>query len=133
MRVNKRMFVVAAVCALAAGLIWLRDARRSFESIAPRPFDSAKWRSLDSLSEGEELLAMARDVVTRRLLVGKSRAEVLGLLGETSYERKPQNELRYALRDEFSGIDPIGGDYLVVVFDAGDRVIEVRHEEWHRR
>ena len=47
----------------------------------PRKFDSAEWKAGDATARG----SMAQDLIDRKLLIGKSRAEVEGLLGKPDY------------------------------------------------
>src|SRR6267142_6643140 len=47
----------------------------------PRKFDSAEWKAGDATTRG----SMAQDLIDRKLLIGKSRAEVEGLLGKPDY------------------------------------------------
>lgn len=42
------------------------------------PFDSATWKSGNDSARGQ----MADDLIDRRLLIGKTRAEVIAMLGE---------------------------------------------------
>src|SRR3954470_14201486 len=44
---------------------------------APSPFDTHKWKSGNRWSRG----AMVEDLTRNRVLIGKSRSEVYGLLG----------------------------------------------------
>src|SRR5436309_298174 len=111
----------------------MRSSHRPFESIDAVPFDSEKWRNLGPFDFGELRLAMARDLLTTKVLIGKPRTEVLSLLGNRGSGADPLGELRYELNEEHRGgnIDPTDIDYLVVGFGPDERVTEVRHEEWH--
>lgn len=86
-----------------------------------RAFDKAVWS--DRKQEAARL-AMADRIVARRLLDGKSRAEVTAMLGD---HKEPgfftDWDLVYWLGTErgFVGID---SEWLVVRFDANGRVAE---------
>lgn len=86
-----------------------------------RAFDKAVW---SDRSQEAARLAMADRIVARRLLDGKSRAEVTAMLGD---QKEPgfftDWDLVYWLGTErgFVGID---SEWLVVRFDANGRVAE---------
>jgi len=56
-----------------------------------RPFDSADWKRSDATNRG----AMSEDLITRKLLIGKSRAEVEALLGKP--DRQDADDLDYTV------------------------------------
>jgi hypothetical protein len=88
-----------------------------------RAFDRAVW--LDEKQEAARL-EIANRIVAQRLLDGKSRAEVVGVLGEprkTGYFS--DWNLVYRLGDE-RGFMSIDSEWLVVRFDANERVSEYR-------
>src|SRR5262245_24472150 len=88
-----------------------------------RAFDSATWQDDVQVEKGVRL-AMADSLVDRDGLIGKTRNEVLQMLGEQSPEPYfAQWDLRYWLGPErgFIGID---SEWLVLRFGADGRVIE---------
>lgn len=101
----------------------------------PRPFDAVWWRTHGPIDFGDERVAMARDLVAARKLVGKPRGEVLALLGEPTWRDAGSSTLWYELAEAHRGgnIDPTDIDELVVRFDDADRAIDARHEVWRDR
>lgn len=102
----------------------------------PIPFESQRWRG-DTQGFREIRLAMQDDLVASRVLIGKTRRELEGLIGTgdsakdyTSLEIRPPpspSDLVFSVgcRDLSSGrIDPFGIDcsYIVVRFGADGRV-----------
>jgi hypothetical protein len=113
--------VLAATTISAAGMYGFRGA----------PFDRAAWLDDTQVRQGARL-KMADRLVVRHSLHGKSRAEVLGLLGSPPKEAYFQEyDLVYWLGRErppllsflFVGID---SEWLVVKFGASQRVSKVR-------
>ncbi len=73
---------------------------------------------------------MARDLVNRKLLVGKTREEVLELLGKTdSYGR--ENIISYKLVEKFWIIDPVSIELLDITFNEENKVekAEIRFQK----
>jgi hypothetical protein len=93
--------------------------------IKPIPFEKEKW--FDDRGIGVEALwktrpGLARDLINRNLLVGKSYTEVQNLLGEV--EKNPtENSISYALFYDMGVIDPVYVEDLYIKFDDDDKVI----------
>src|SRR6266508_805569 len=68
--------LVALVLILSAGLAC--GLRKPWRDYKPRPFDSQEWRKGDRITRG----TMYFDLFEKRTLNGKSKDEVLQLLGE---------------------------------------------------
>jgi hypothetical protein len=86
-----------------------------------RAFDQAVW--LDQKQEAARL-EMADRIVARRMLDGKTRPEVVAMLGEPPKTIYFSDwNLVYRLGDE-RGYSSIDSEWLVVRFDADDRVSE---------
>ena len=105
--------VTAIVAAVVAWALWP----------VGRAFDKAIWQ--DEKQESARL-EMADRIVARRLLDGKSRVEVVSMLGEppkTGYFSDWHFVYRLGMERGFISID---SEWLVVRFDANDRVSEYR-------
>ena len=105
--------IAAIVVAAAAWALWP----------VGRAFDKAVWH--DEKQESARL-EMADRIVARRMLDGKARAEVTAMLGEpTKTGYFSDWSLVYWLGPE-RGFMNIDSEWLVVRFDANDRVSEYR-------
>lgn len=93
--------------------------------IKPIPFEKEKW--FDEKGIGVEALwetrpGLARDLVNRNLLIGKSYAEIQELLGEM--EKGPtENAVNYTLFVDPSVVDPVYIESLHIKFDENDKVV----------
>ena len=70
---------------------------------------------------GGARLEMAHDLIAKKTLLGKTRAEVVGLLGPTTTENLPEWDLDYWL-----GPNGIDDWWLVLRFDDNGRMTESR-------
>jgi hypothetical protein len=84
LRVLRRRAAIAAALLVAlalAGLLALMllsaDLRYWSEFFSPTPFEAPAWRSGGERERG----AMVRDLIDRELLIGKTRAEAIEILG----------------------------------------------------
>jgi outer membrane protein assembly factor BamE (lipoprotein component of BamABCDE complex) len=90
-----------------------------------RAFDPAAWRDERRLLDGKRL-EMADEIVARKMLSGKTRAQVVEMLGEppeTQYFRAW--DMVYRLGNE-RGFISIDSEWLVVKLDAQGKVSEYR-------
>jgi hypothetical protein len=85
---------------------------RSYE---PQRFDSQKWRDGDTLTRG----TMFIDLFTKRKINGKTREEVLALLGEPDKKSTSSDYEIWHYRVEFAGENPT--QYFPVTFDKNGR------------
>lgn len=92
------------------------------------PFEKTKWSGRDNgfgvEGEWEFRPGMARTLVSDKSLIGKSKIEIIEMLGqaEDSYDFSP-NTFRYGLIDIYGrNIDPIAIEYLKITFDAENKV-----------
>lgn len=111
--------VVVVVAALA--IRWLCGAGI--------PFDAAQWRAEDDRSSRDGIRsAMADRLVRRRVLIGKSRAEVQAMLGEPVQHREFADwHLVYWLGPERAFPFPVlGAEYLLLRLSDEGRVCECR-------
>jgi hypothetical protein len=113
------MVLIACVATVMAGaVVWMRQA-------PGRAFDTSVWQDEASIAKGARL-AMADRLLANGLLIGMSRAEVVGQLGEpppTAYFS--DWDLVYWLGPErgYMGID---SEWLVLRLDSDGRVAEQR-------
>jgi hypothetical protein len=117
-RTRRRMFIVTLAVIAVAALTWaLWPSGRSFDPVT--------WNDKTQVKAGVRL-AMADRIVARRMLSGKTRPEVIAMLGEppkTDYFS--DWDLVYWLGNE-RGFISIDSEWLVVRFDAHKRVLEYR-------
>lgn len=107
--------VVAAVAALIFRRVWFPG----------RAFDSVMWQNQAQVYQGVRL-EMADRLIARGTLVGRTRAEVVALLGEpppTGYFA--EWDLVYWLGPE-RGLISIDSEWLVLRLGADGRVVENR-------
>jgi len=116
---RRRLFALFTLyAAVVAGVGWvLRPVGQSFDSIA--------WKDDERIRRGDRL-KMADDILSRRMLSGKSRSDVVAMLGQpprTGYFS--DWNLVYWLGAErgYMGID---SEWLVVRLDASQRVSDYR-------
>ena len=87
-------------------------------------FDSHIWKS-----EETERFTMVNDILDNELFIGKTKTEIIKLLG-TDYERGPCNNcVGYSTFDPDIGFS-IDHDVLAVYFDSLGHVIEIRTDMW---
>jgi outer membrane protein assembly factor BamE (lipoprotein component of BamABCDE complex) len=117
-RTRRRMFIVTLIVVAVAAVTWVLWP-------SGRRFDPVLWNDKTEVERGIRL-AMADRIVARRMLSGKTRAEVIAMLGEP---RKTDYfsdwDLVYWLGRE-RGFISIDSEWLVVRFDANKRVLEYR-------
>lgn len=96
--------------------------------IKPIPFTKEKW--FDKKGIGVEVLwetrpGLARDLINRSLLIGKSYSEIQELLGEESKDNE-SNSVSYELFIENGVADPIFIEYLVINFDNNEKATDAK-------
>jgi hypothetical protein len=110
--------IVVAVAVIVFGTIALSSPRR-------RPFDPVAWGAGEKQPE-REWEEMADDLVASRALLGKTRSEVVALLGEpppTGYFRSFDLVYRLGMERRFISID---SEWLVLRLGPDGRVIECK-------
>lgn len=96
---------------------------------AGEPFDSNTWKQAQAGQDDasiETRFQMAESVVASGLLLGKSRSEVIALLGNSPDSGYFKGSLAYELGPQRSSYFAIDSDWLVIQFDGDDQVVEVR-------
>ncbi|HEX9960614.1 MAG TPA: hypothetical protein VGB00_06770 [Pyrinomonadaceae bacterium] len=105
------------------------EQRRKF--IHPIPFEKQKWLGLDDdgISDAEMRWkyrpGMAKYLIDKEILIGKSRPELLAMLGEYVDDSlaDSKKEIKYELEQIYgSNIDPIAIESLKITFDSVDKV-----------
>ena len=104
------------------------EQRRQF--IEPIPFEKQKWLGVDSdgisdaETRGKYRPGIARYLINKEILIGKSRAELIEMLGEYGVDGfNEASKTRYDLEDIWGrNIDPIAIEYLKITFNGEDKV-----------
>jgi hypothetical protein len=112
---TRRLWAAPAMFALAlAALQWL--------TTGPLAFDRARWDALADVAHDPwfRRQRMADALLADEALVGRTRAEIVALLGEPDYDGEG---MTYAL-GRARGIDGFGDDLLRLSFDADGRVAQ---------
>jgi hypothetical protein len=89
--------------------------RKFWRSYEPQPFDVQKWQSADAQERG----TMFVDLYKKRLVHGKSKEEVLVLLGEPDKKSTGAGSEIWHYKVEFAGEMPV--QYFPVTFDKNGR------------
>ena len=100
------------------------EVKETRSKIKPIPFEREKW--FDKKGIGVEALwetrpGLARDLVNRNLLTGKSYTEVKELLGEQEMDKR-EKAISYELYVENGVADPIYIENLIINFDENEKV-----------
>lgn len=97
--------------------------------IQPVQFEKRKWLGLESdgfssaENRWENRPGMAKYLVINNILIGKSSAEVIDLLGDDYNDSKNTSELNYELEQIFGGnIDPIASVDLKLTLNDQNKV-----------
>ncbi len=104
---------------------FITEKRRYF--ISPIPYEKEKWRDFASVSSSKYRPRMARDLVNKNLLIGKTRVEVFEMFGE----EKTGKIIKYETEEIFYVIDPIAVEFLKITFDENEKV-EKAEIEFHQ-
>jgi hypothetical protein len=123
-RLTKTLILFVVLNLLLSGCV---ERQRKF--IQPIPFDKKKWLGLyddvnsDWMIRTENRPGMARYLIEKEVLIGKSYAEVIEMLGEHDDGFNAAREVRYSLEDIYGrNIDPIAIEYLKLIFNGEDKV-----------
>jgi hypothetical protein len=105
-RFNYTFFVIFALLFLALAA-WGISGRYS------HTFSAAKW------TKSAQRVNLVSDLLNRGCLEGKTREEILLLLGEASIENSAGGKLAYYLPPASGLFDPSDGQWLVISLDDG--------------
>ncbi len=113
-------------CAIAVGLLTLCLVGCAlYPRYLGQPFDPVAWQDPSQLEQGVRL-AMADRFIAQDTLIGKTRAEVIRLLGKPSDEGYFRSwDLVYWLGPE-RGYMSIDSEWLVLRIGSDDKVVECR-------
>lgn len=93
-------------------------------TIRSAQFESNIWKT-----EETKRFTMVNDIFENKLFIGKTKIEIIALLG-TDYEIGPCDKcIGYSTYDPDIGFS-IDHDVLAVYFDSLDNVIEIRSDMW---
>ena len=91
-------------------------------------FDNYRWiNSHDGIFVDSYVRkSMAQYLENNNILIGKSKHEVIEMLGESEdFSDIPSNELYYTLECDYGyDIDPVKIEYLIVILDSKDHVTQ---------
>lgn len=106
-----------SVCLLVLLLIGLNCTmpNKFWRSYKQQPFDSQKWRNGDALERGTMLV----DLFSKRKIQGKTKEQVLELLGEPDKKSNTSGLDVWHYKIEVSGEEPI--QYIPVTFDSNGK------------
>jgi hypothetical protein len=123
------LFSSIVILAIMAAIGWQMEMDKPIFAVT---FDRVQWNDRDRLGidgDGILLIRMAKDLIFQQVLIGKSKAEIIQLLGKpTVYSNDRDSKMRYSLRTIFSGIDPIRSDELIIQIDDRGRASQARIE-----
>lgn len=122
---TKILFLLIGLNLLLAGCV---EHRRKF--IQPVQFEKRKWLGVDADGISDSAIrskyrsGMARYIIDKEILIGKSRAEIVKMLGENDDDGfNDSKKTRYALEAIWGrNIDPIAIEYLKITFNGEDKV-----------
>lgn len=96
------------------------------------PYEEQKWNSKDKEIEWKHRPKLARELVNKNLLIGKTRAEIVEMLREENISNSDKSIVKYELEQIYSlNIDPIAIEYLKLTFDKENKV-EKAEIEFHK-
>lgn len=127
---RSKLLVIFSLLLLLIGCRIGIEQRRNW--IRPIPFDKEKWS--DDRGIGVEALwdvrpALARDLINNNKLIGKTKPEVISMLGDAD---DSSNIIRYELDVIWrENIDPIAIEYLKINFNSENKV-EKAEIEFHK-
>lgn len=131
-KMKKKLFIAIAILALSTGAYFAYPYISFFTDMGydvvkewrnRMPFESAKWKAGN---ENDIRIRMVDSLLRKYELNGKTRAEILALLGEPDNTGYFQDyDLVYRLRAE-RGFISIDSEWLVFPLDTNDMVKECR-------
>lgn len=88
-------------------------------------FDHNKWIDAENSGKWNTRKKMAQDLVNQKILIGKSKSEVIQLLGKSKeLSNTADNELYYTIDLEYgTDIDPVKVEYLIIYLNADNKAI----------
>lgn len=131
---TKILLLLVGLSLLLSGCV---EQRRQF--IHPFVFEKQKWLGVDNDGIKDSAIrskyrpGMARYLIDKEILIGKSRAEIVEMLGASvSGGFVGASKTRYELEAIWGrNIDPIAIEYLKITFNSEDKV-EKAEIEFHK-
>jgi len=120
---KKALLLVLILIALA-GLVYLNRERLFYYH-----FDQAQWAKFSSPQQAAKRYYMARYLIDRGLLAGKTPREISAMLGEPNVAAPNADAPKFILYDlgpERGSFFHIDDDWLEIQFDGKDEVESVR-------
>ena len=100
------------------GIVMILILNYLFVNHQPKIFTSERWNSISE----DKRYYMAKDLVEKKILIGKTRDEVLELLGENITESHQNNDGTDDISYFLGSL--IGPEFLVLRFDENNIVID---------
>lgn len=92
-------------------------------------FDKELWQARDGHYPHRK--AMTKDLMENHLHTGMTYDDALGLLGGGDYATNSgQLEIAYEVDVRYFGIDPVGGENLILTFSADSTLTSCRLDKW---
>ena len=110
-------------------LIFLSLNCNSRMGITPISFDKTKWLESSTVEQSINVRpGMARDLINRKTLIGKSCSDVIDLLGKPAHEYDYQGskKLLFDVAEIYRGIDPVQIESLEVTLDENKKVMDAK-------
>lgn len=115
-----KIILVVAILIAMQGCSVINDVSRVF--VSSIPFDEKVWKDIN---RRDDRPGMARDLVSRKALIGKTRDEVRAMLGHEKSKASTESYARYEIDifEEIQGdLHPTRAEYLKLNFGADGRV-----------
>jgi hypothetical protein len=129
---SQKIIWVAAITLAIAGIWgWRTEADKPIFAVS---FDARQWQQ-NVQSEGGEIgnngilqIRMARDLVAKNTLIGKSRTEIAQMLNQPTVfmgesQQSQTSQMRYTLRTVYRMISPIRADELIIKMDDRGKAV----------
>jgi hypothetical protein len=98
------------------------------------PFERAGWLRARQEENWSVRSRMARDLVSRSVLIGQSRDQLIERLGDPeSYSDATDRQLYYLIREDWDWIDPVRVDHLLISIDQNGQAADARIDVFERR
>ncbi len=115
------IFILFTGCYIYPSYEQVVSQRNKIKSI---PFEKEKW--FDEKGIGKEALwdtrpGLARDLIDRKLLIGKGFEEIIELLGNNEMDKKTKS-VSYNTFTELGAVDPVFMEFLYIYFDENNKV-----------
>ena len=130
---NKRRRIFLLILAVTAAAFIAGLGLRHLNN-RPLAFERSHWLQAREEEDWPVRSRMTRDLLTRNLLIGQNRNQLVELLGEPeNYPDATGRQLYYLIREDWDWIDPIRRDHLLITLDHAGRVIDARIEVFQRQ